>query len=357
MPIRGGLPSMMSKGTRAEPNGNGGVVRIEKVDISSFLPTLKRPRVPPTQHASFEPWWDVSWWIGIVFSIGSMCSITAGLLQWLSIAYPDASFGADPSIISGVISFIRGMLFLLGGMLLVVEAVNANQSDCFGWALKGALNSDGENVDRASADEEKGTNSSDFQPDLRNCTHIHNPDRMKHRIMHTKTFRVEARPKSGPEQTWKWWPTWQDIRIHYRREIGFNANFILFVGTAIYWVTNLLALPGIYDTLPQGALYGLYYPSFLLGAICFFIASMLYIFEVQRQWWKPIPRMIGWWVGMTNLVGSVGWVWSACLGYCSLTWCEYQSALALVWAPTVYLMGSLMLVYEAVEKWPIHIDG
>lgn len=111
-------------------------------------------------------WWDVSWWIGIVFSVGSMCSITAGVLQWLPIAYPDASFGADPSIISGVISFIRGMLFLLGGMLLVVEAVNANQSDCFGWALKGALNSDGENVDRASADEEKGTNSSDFQPDL-----------------------------------------------------------------------------------------------------------------------------------------------------------------------------------------------
>ncbi|KAB2098850.1 hypothetical protein AG0111_0g12860 [Alternaria gaisen] len=220
---------------------------------------------------------------------------------------PYASFGADPSIISGVISFVRGMLFLLGGKLLLVEAVNANQSDCFGWALKGALNSDGENVDRASADEEKGTNSSDFQPDLRKCTHIHNPDRMKHQIMHTKTFRVEARPESGPEQTWKWWPTWQDVRVHYRREIGFNANLILFVGTANYWVTNLLTLPGIYDTLPQGVLYGLYYPSSLLGAICFFVASILYIFEVQRQWWKPAPKMIGWWVGMTNLVGSVGW--------------------------------------------------
>jgi hypothetical protein len=303
-------------------------------------------------------WWDVSWWVGVVFSLGSLCSITTGTLQWLPVAYPNMTFAADPTVVSGAISFIRGMLFLLGGMLLVVEAVNANQGDCFGWALKESLNSDDENVQLTSPDEEKATeHPSGFQPDRRNCTHIHNRDRMKHLIMRTKSFRVEARPQSGPEQAWKWWPTWEDVRIHYRREIGFNANLILFVGTAIYWVTNLLTLPGVYENLPQGVLYGLYYPSFLLGAICFFVVSILYLFEVQRQWWKPAPRMVGWWVGMTNLVGSIGWVWSACLGYCSANWCEYQSTLALVWAPTVYLMGSLLMLYEAVEKWPIHIDG
>jgi len=303
-------------------------------------------------------WWDVSWWVGVVFTVGSICSITSGVLQWLQVAYPDTRFAADPSTVSGAISFFRGMLFLLGGMLLVVEAVNANQSDCFGWALKESLNSDNENIELTSPDEEKATeNPSGFQPDRRNCTHIHNPDRMKHRIMHTKTFKVEARPQSGPDQAWKWWPTWQDVRVHYRREIGFNANLILFIGTAIYWVTNLLTLPGVYKNLPQGVLYGLYYPSFLLGAICFLVAAILYLFEVQRQWWKPAPRMVGWWVGMTNLVGSIGWIWSACLGYCSTDWCEYQSTLALVWAPAVYLMGSLLMLYEAVEKWPIHIEG
>ena len=303
-------------------------------------------------------WWDVSWWVGVVFTVGSICSITSGVLQWLQVAYPDTRFAADPSTVSGAISFFRGMLFLLAGMLLVVEAVNANQSDCFGWALKESLNSDNENIELTSPDEEKATeNPSGFQPDRRNCTHIHNPDRMKHRIMHTKTFKVEARPQSGPDQAWKWWPTWQDVRVHYRREIGFNANLILFIGTAIYWVTNLLTLPGVYKNLPQGVLYGLYYPSFLLGAICFLVASILYLFEVQRQWWKPAPRMVGWWVGMTNLVGSIGWIWSACLGYCSTGWCEYQSTLALVWAPAVYLMGSLLMLYEAVEKWPIHIEG
>ncbi|KAI4946145.1 hypothetical protein J4E91_007588 [Alternaria rosae] len=258
-----------------------------------------------------KAWWDVSWWVGVVFTVGSICSITSGVFQWLPVAYPERQFAADPTTVSGAISFFRGMLFLLGGMLLVVEAVNANQSDCFGWALKESLKPDNENIEFASPDEEKATeNASGFQPDRRNCTHIHNPDRMKHRIMHTKTFKVEARPQSGPEQAWNWWPTWQDIRAHYRREIGFNANFMLFVGTVIYWVTNLLTLPGVYENLPQGVLYGLYYPSFLLGAVCFLVASILYLFEVQYQWWKPAPRMI----------------------------------------------GCLLKLYEAVEKWPIHIE-
>ncbi|CAE7009851.1 hypothetical protein P3342_003103 [Pyrenophora teres f. teres] len=310
-------------------------------------------------------WWDVSWWIGVLFSFGSMCSITSGVLQWLPIAYPSMKFVTDPSIVAGVVAFIRGIVFLVGGVLLVVEAVNANQSDCFGWALKEALNSDQENIKLSSRDEEKDIGSdfqtwattSGFQPDRRHCTHIYNPDRVKYEIMHTKNFKVEARPTLESAQTWKWWPTWQDVRVHYRREIGFNANLILFIGTAIFWVTNLLTLPGIYQRLPQGVMYGLYYPSFLLGAISFLLSSILYILEVQRQWWKPAPHMVGWWVGMTNLVGSVGWIWSACLGYCDGNWCQYQSVLALVWAPAIYLVGSLLLVYEAVEKWPVHVDG
>ncbi|KAI2487813.1 hypothetical protein Ptr902_01946 [Pyrenophora tritici-repentis] len=318
-----------------------------------------------TRMMTVIAWWDVSWWIGILFSFGSMCSVTAGVLQWLPIAYPSMTFVIDPSIIAGVIAFIRGIVFLLGGMLLVVEAVNANQSDCFGWALKEALNSDHENIKFPSRDEEQSTGSgiqardtrSGFQPDRRNCTHIHNPDRVKYEIMHTKHFKVEARPMPESAQAWKWWPTWQDVRVHYRREIGFNANLILFIGTAIFWVTNLLTLPGVYQRLPRGVMYGLYYPSFLLGAISFLLSSILYILEVQRRWWKPAPHMVGWWVGMANLVGSVGWIWSACLGYCDGNWCQYQSVLALVWAPAVYLMGSLLLVYEAVEKWPVHVDG
>jgi hypothetical protein len=69
-----------------------------------------------------------------------------------------------------------------------------------------------------------------------------------------------------------------------------------------------------------------------------------------------MPKMVGWWVGMTNVVGSVGWVDSASLGYCSASWCSYQSQLALIWAPAVYFIGSVLLVYEAVEKWPVHSD-
>jgi len=313
-----------------------------------------------TRLVTVVAWWDVSWWIGILFCFGSLCSITAGVLQWLPTAYPSIEFLTDPFVIAGTIGFIRAIIFLLGGMLLVVEAVNANQSDCFGWALKEALNSNRDSARLPSTDEEQGTGSgtqpaettSDVQPDRRNCTHFNNPDRIKYKIMHIKQFKVEVRPSPGCAQAWKWWPTWQDVRVHYRHEIGFIANLILFIGTAVFLITNILNLPGVYERLPQGVLHGLYYPSFLLGALSFLVSSILYTLEVQRQWWKPAPHMVGWWIGMTNLVGSAGWVWSACLGYCDATWCQYQAFLALVWAPVVYLIGSLLLVYEAVEKWP-----
>lgn len=306
-------------------------------------------------------WWDISWWIGVFFTVGSAIFIASGVVYWLPVAHKSKTYPYDPTVVGGSMSFVGATLFELGGIFLVIEAVNANRTGCFGWALEQA----GENETAKlrshrsdASDEEKGNqmqNNSGFRPDRRNCTHVHNRDSIKHVFARTRRFKAESQP--APPQEWKWWPTWYELRTHYLREIGFNANFILFIGATFFWVTGLLALPGIHGNLSQGVLWGLYWLTFLVGGTCFTTSSLLYILESREKWYKPAPKTIGWWVGVWNTVGSVGWTWAASLGYCSKYWCEYQTELALIWAASGFLIASVLLVYEAVEKWLIRVEG
>lgn len=116
-----------------------------------------------------------------------------------------------------------------------------------------------------------------------------------------------------------------------------------------------MALPGIYNNTSQPVLWGVYWLAYLIGGILFVTASLLYMLEVQPKWYKPAPKRIGWWIGTWNLVGSVGWTLSASFGYCSASWCEYQSDLSLLWASIAFLIGSALLWYEAMDKHPVKI--
>ncbi|KAF1831002.1 hypothetical protein BDW02DRAFT_572474 [Decorospora gaudefroyi] len=307
-------------------------------------------------------WWDVSWWIGILFTVGSAIFVVAGVIYWLPVAHPSQTYPYDKTKVGGSLSFVGATLFEIGGILLVIEAVNANQTGCFGWALQQTWEDAEEALESKlkPSDEEmqqQMQSQAGFRPDRKHCTHIHNKDLVKHAVQHANQLENEDKSQQpNPSLVWKWWPTCSDVRSHYMREIGFNANFILFVGATIFWITGLLALPGIYGNLSQGALWGVYWLTFLAGGICFTAASLLYILEAQTRWWKPAPTVVGWWVGVWNTVGSVGWTWAAGLGYCGRHWCEYQSELALVWAAAAFLVASVLLVYEAVEKWPISVE-
>lgn len=301
-------------------------------------------------------WWDVSWWIGVLFTVGSAIFVASGVVYWLPVAHPSRIYPYNEEVIGGIMSFIGATLFEVGGILLVVEAVNANQTGCFGWALEQAWE---DSRDKLPGDDQgKGTqrtHGTGFRPDRRNCTHIHNHERANYTSLKTKGHRAAVQPV--PSQDWKWWPTWSELQTHYLREIGFVANFILFIGASIFWVTGLLSLPGIYGNLPQGVLWGIYWLTFLVGGVCFVVPSLLYILEVQERRYKPAPDVVGWWVGVWNMIGSVGWTWAAALGYCNAHWCEYQSELALVWAASAFLIASVLLIYEAVEKWPVRVEG
>ena len=278
------------------------------------------------------PYWDISWLIAVFFTVGCLVFIACGLFYWLPIAYPRTQFTNEGTIAGGVTAFIGATLFQIGAVLLLFEACNENATGCFGWALKSVF----------TGKEGDGTEKV-VQNHPEQCQHHHQNGMSDY--MHT-----------NPQRSWKWWPTWKELTTHYIYEIGFLASASMSIGATIFYITGILALPGVYDKLSPGVLDGVYWLAYLVGGIIFIISSVLYVLETQTRWYLPAPKVLGWHIGVWNLIGSIGWTLSAALGYCSADWCGYQSDLTLIWASMAFTIGSAILWYESLNKYPVVIE-
>ncbi|KAL9073644.1 MAG: hypothetical protein Q9157_004674 [Trypethelium eluteriae] len=285
-------------------------------------------------------WWDVSWWIAVLFTWGSAIFVVCGFFYWLPLAAPNTEFPNESSIAGGVTAFLGATLFTIGGVLLIVEASNENQTGCFGWALEHAFSHTNESDSEAISPNKDA-------PRLRpaECSHHHGQGVHRSDVLHLQ------HPSAG--RNWEWWPTWHELKTHYFHEIGWWASSIMAVGAVIFYVSGIMALPGIYNKISTPVLDGTYWLAYLVGGILFVISSVFYVLETQSAWYIPAPKLIGWWIGVLNLIGSVGWTLSASFGYCSASWCVYQSNLSLLWASWAFLFGSGLLWYEALDKYPV----
>ncbi|KAI6885191.1 hypothetical protein KC360_g3858 [Hortaea werneckii] len=348
---------------RARDNRKGRhplVIQSQKGAEPPLSKTLARTARNILRMLYVYPWWDVSWWIGVLFSIGCVLFVIAGCFYWVPIAWPSTEFPGEELTAGGILSFLGATLFAVGGFLLIVEATNEKQTECFGWAVENELfgGEEQEKEEQSRRPRRPGQGRSSeieiksdgaqskqrLRPDPEQCSHHHQVG-----------FRTAATgvPRPSGQRRWQWLPSWDELRHHYIFEIGFLASFTLAIGTFIFWVSGLLALPGIYNHLSQGVLQGIYWLTYLVGGVLFVISSLLYMLETQEKWYLPAPHALGWWIGTFNMIGSVGWTLSAAFGYCTTSWCGYQGDLSLLWASVAYLIGSVLLWYEAMEKYPV----
>lgn len=149
-------------------------------------------------------WWDISWWIAVLFSVGCAIFVVCGFFYWLPLAAPSTEFPGEGLIGGGVTAFIGATLFQVGAVLLVIEAVNENQTSCFGWAMHQAVGHDQSDSD---VEQSLSTNSRARRTD---CSHHHGTG--LHRCAHLQ------HPAAG--RKWEWWPTWWV-------GFAFEVNFLL----------------------------------------------------------------------------------------------------------------------------------
>lgn len=155
-------------------------------------------------------WWDVSWWVAVLFSVGSAIFVASALFYWLPQEAPWTDFkGAGWA--GGVCSAVGATLFQIGAFLLIVEACNENQAGCFGWALEHAFSRD---ADSSSSNEPKTSAATDAiaKPSSGYCDHHHVTG------IHKRATVELQHPSAGRQ--WEWWPTWHELTSHYFHEIG-----------------------------------------------------------------------------------------------------------------------------------------
>ncbi|KAL1844735.1 hypothetical protein VTK73DRAFT_1938 [Phialemonium thermophilum] len=202
----------------------------------------------------------------------------------------------------------------------MLEAVNENRADCFGWALETAWES-GVSPSPSSSSAPRLT----LRPSHDRCRHHHrnrrsllgvvDGPRRRRRTGHWAGDGFSARggdqeegegvvPSSESEESsdcptdhpggggggggdggdggggevgdqnksgrsWLWWPSWYELRTHYLREIGFLACFSQMIGATVFWISGFTALPSIQNLLSTPALNGVYWlpqvrtPSYL----------------------------------------------------------------------------------------------
>lgn len=165
-------------------------------------------------------------------------------------------------------AFIGATMFEIGSVLLMIEAFNENRAGCFGWQFERLFLSS-TNGSKSDLDVEKGRTLR-LRPDTDHCTH-HHPNRKnlvgksstlgpfflffsrrggidigisscagraEKSAIQTDSEASDENSVSGTtDRSWVWFPTMQELRTHYVREIGFLACFSQFIGYVFLPVT------------------------------------------------------------------------------------------------------------------------
>ncbi|KAF7122216.1 hypothetical protein CNMCM5793_000173 [Aspergillus hiratsukae] len=284
------------------------------------------------------PYWDISFWVAYVFTIGSVIWVINAFFVWLPLEDPSSEFPNEVLTGGGVTAFIGATVFEIGSVLLVLEAVNENQTGCFGWAVETASKEAAEEVEQAAMR---------IKSDIDSCLHHH---------AHRRSFLTpsETRQAAGRKPPFEWLPTATELRTHYLHEIGFWASFVQLVGATIFWIAGFTGLPGIINHMSQAVTNGVFWVPQIVGGACFILSGLLFTLETQEKWYIPAIHILGWHVGFWNFIGGIGFTLCGALGPATAnSGVEYQSTLATFWGSWAFLLGSVIQWYESLNKHPV----
>ncbi|KXT07607.1 hypothetical protein AC578_10257 [Pseudocercospora eumusae] len=272
-------------------------------------------------------WGNISWWVAITFTIGSVLWIISATLSLLSYD-PTTSFPGQKLYGGGITAFIGSVVFVIGNIFLFLESFNDNRVGCFGWEAQPV-------PDGTSTGNGNEKVSWRLRPVEADCQHEHHH-------------------QSGVK-SWLWLPKWRDVREHYIFEIGFIAAGIQVVSALIFFISGVASIPGISDRLTTPLMYEVYWGPKLVASCGFVVTGFLYTIETQKKWWRPAPRSLGWHIGAWKTIGGIGFLLLSCFGLKQAQWAQYQSAVHCVWGSWAFLISSVLRWYECLEQYPVEV--
>ncbi|KAI9709772.1 MAG: hypothetical protein M1820_003175 [Bogoriella megaspora] len=368
---------------------------------------------------AYYPVWDISFDVAYLFTWGSVVWVINAFFAFLPLVQPSTAFPTETLYGGGITAFVGATIFEIGSVLLLLEAVNVGQEGCFGWAVENVWYSvHGESGSRPYEDETHAGNGNmdghangtvngyvdgntdalekeaaapaqdtsqptavsgrtqparnskaatiSVRPSNSNCIHHHTN---KHNLVgrpspsaiSTHDFAPgpsspSSRPSASPsKRTWQWFPSFGDLYKHYMHELGFLASLVQFLAASVFWISGFTALPAVFNHLSVAAVNGAYWTPQVIGGVGFVISGLLFTLETQQKWWKPAPRTLGWWIGVLNTIGGLGFTLCPCFGYETESWRVYQASLSTFWGSWAFLLGSAVQWFESLQKWPVEV--
>ena len=308
------------------------------------------------------PIYDISWLVAYIFTWGSIVWCINGFFNFLPFIRPSSNFDGEILDGGGITAFIGAVLFFeCGSILLMFEAVNANRAGCFGWAVE-------QLIDSKQQHEGASSRVQMMTPRKDACTHHHRNTRNfvgKGAVVDgahdgMEKGEEESTGSSDGARSWQWFPTKQQLKEHYFHEIGFIASFSQFCGATIFSIAGVTALPGIINHMSQGLEDGIYWAPQIVGGSGFIISGTLYMLETQKNWYTPAFGVLGWHIAFWNWIGGIGFTLSGALGPAfGNHGAQYQASCATFWGSFAFLIGSLLQLYESLQKHPVEVvkDG
>ncbi|KAK3945874.1 hypothetical protein QBC46DRAFT_349164 [Diplogelasinospora grovesii] len=335
------------EGTDDSRGGGGGR---GDVRIPSATNTLEQTLRGIARMIMRYPVWDVSYDVAIIFTLGSAVWVINGCFVWLPLAAPWTEFPTEYDLGGGVTAFIGATIFEIGSVLLMLEAVNENRSDCFGWALEEALSHESHSLHLIIKNECKHHHH-DRHSFLRRDT---SPTPSTSTVTDEENGKPDHAISGSGGRRWSWFPTRHELTTHYLRDIGFLACLSQMIGATIFWIAGFTGLPPIYAPLSTPVANGVYWLPQVVGGSGFIISSILFMVETQDKWWKPAPKMLGWHIGFWNLTGALGFTLCGALGFAiEQGSVQYAATLSTFVGSWAFLIGSLIQWYESLDKYPI----
>nr|GAT46672.1 predicted protein [Mycena chlorophos] len=245
-------------------------------------------------------YWNISWWVAMLFTVGSIVWVINGFFSFLPFVQPSA---LNSKAAIGWSAWVGATIFEFGALAGLLEAWNREDAADFGWNVHSLLHGGKED-----------SNGND----------------------------------QAPRRKWIWFSG--DRK--YFHELGFLAAFIQYLAATIFWISGFTGLPEIQNSISSnvGVLDGIFWTPQVVGGTGFIIASALMMIETQRKWYVPAPLSLGWHVGFWNFVGGVGFTLCGAFGYAMTAHgMAYQSSCSTFWGGWAFLIGSVIQWYEAVN--------
>lgn len=278
------------------------------------------------------PYWDIAFWSGFSYTIGSILFVMDGAWVWSNVAFP----GSQPEEVlkygPGLDFFIGALFYQVGATTAYLEAINDGsfQGSAMRRLLQGHEEDSKKMVDekvhhffghfvphhhhKSDGDVEKAAGSIDPEAGWRTKDRQERPGSIYPAGKGPAPRRggldlgQAEEGQSSEYMTWRWWPTWHGLKTHHLREIGYVSCTIQLFGATLYGICGVVDIPGIIDTLEPWQEEGAFWVPQIVASCCFLTAGIGFTLETQERWYRPEPLSVGWWIGVWATVGSVGFL-------------------------------------------------